>query len=98
MGRPYGLPPAARTRWLCASCDRIGTLQIVGHGAEEAQFIGEDWVSNDTLSDVSPDLRRLAPWFARGGEVIMGGCRQGRNGTLLLWFSNAFGVPVSGYT
>jgi hypothetical protein len=83
---------------LCGSGDRIGTLTIVGEGNEEAQVIGDDLLSNDTLADFTPDLRRLAPLFARGGEVIMGGCRQGRNGTLLLGLSNAFGVPVSGYT
>jgi len=86
---------------LCAKGDRIAELTIVGHGNALGQHIGTDWLSYDSLKSHRAQLVRLTPLFAKSGRaahVVMGGCRQGRNGGLLLGLSNIWNVPVTGYT
>lgn len=78
--------------------DRIRELRIVGHGNESGQYIGADWISLDTIDIYRSQLVRIAPFFALKANVIMGGCRMGRNGGLLLKLSEIFNVPVSGFT
>ena len=82
----------------CATGDKIGTLQIFGHGNDNGQYIGENWVSKFSLPGVAADLRKLRPHFGRGAEVIMAGCQQGQNGGLLLALSDLLNVRVSGFT
>jgi hypothetical protein len=88
---------------LCSRGNRIAELTIVGHGNELGQYVGTDWLSNDSLPSYRPQLRRLTTLFVRTGSarsahVTMGGCQQGRNGGLLLGLSDIWNVPVSGYT
>lgn len=88
----------AKVNRLCSNGDRIATLTIVGHGNEEGQYIGREWVTQKSLSTHRPSLAQLARLFSRPGQVVMGGCRQGRNGAFLLALSDILNVPVVGYT
>jgi hypothetical protein len=88
----------SKIRATCASGDTLANLTIMGHGNEWGQFIGTDWVSVDTLSKFRGDLATITGCFGTKGEVVMGGCRVGRNGRLLLELSNILGVPVSRFT
>lgn len=91
---------------MCEDGDRIRELRIVGHGNDHGQYVGTDWLSTSTLRQHRSALARLRPLFVHGndqvdgenGHVVMGGCRQGRNGRLLLELSRIFNVPVSGFT
>ncbi|MDD9943493.1 MAG: hypothetical protein OXU20_20805 [Myxococcales bacterium] len=93
----------AKLRKLCRHGDRIAELRIVGHGSESGQYVGADWLSLETLPSFRSELSRMHPLFVRGGigrrpSVVMGGCRQGRNPSLLLALSRIWNVPVSGFT
>jgi hypothetical protein len=93
-----------RVTQLCVDGRKLAELRVVGHGNEMGQYIGSDWLSLDTLPLHRGALMRLTPLFVRGSEegrrahLIMGGCRQGRNGGLLLAISDIVNVPVSGFT
>jgi len=82
----------------CARGNKIAELRIVGHGNEYGQYIGSDWVDSSTVRKYRSDLVRLAPFFGKAGHVIMGGCKVGQNGALLVTLSDYFNVPVTGYT
>jgi len=89
---------------LCSNGDRIAMLTIVGHGNESGQSIGSDRLTLSSLPTHLPQLARMTPLFNHAGgagkraEVIMGGCRLGRNSPLLLALSKVWNVPVSGFT
>lgn len=89
---------------LCLKGDRIAELRIVGHGNDLGQYVGSDWLTQDSLTTHRAQLARLCPLFVRVGQsakrahVVMGGCQQGRNGGFLLAISNILNVPVSGFT
>ena len=88
----------AKLQKLCADGTRIGELRILGHGNQNGQYIGSDWLEIGTLPSHQTDLAKLAPLFGPHGQVVMGGCRVGRATELLLALSNLWHVPVSGFT
>lgn len=87
---------------------KIGRLTIVGHGNEYGQFVGRDWLGDfanvvaggldSSIPLYRADLVKLRGHFGKTGEVILGGCRVGRNSSLLLRLSDIWMVPVSAFT
>lgn len=82
----------------CAKGVKIAELRIVGHGNAYGQYIGSDWLDSKTVKSHRSDLAKLAPFFGKEGHVIMGGCKVGQNGSLLLTLSDYFNVQVTGFT
>lgn len=79
--------------------DRIRELRIVGHGNSYGQYMGSDWIDNDTIRGFRPPFSRLSRLFARSGALItLGGCLVGNNGPLLVELSNMTNVPVRAFT
>jgi hypothetical protein len=83
---------------LCSRGDKIAKLTIVGHGNEYGQYVGQDWLCKEAIPAWREELVKMTGLFAMHGEVVMGGCRQGRNAGLLLALSDIWNVPVSGFT
>lgn len=82
-----------------SSSDRIRELRIVGHGNDYGQYIGADWIDNSTLRNFRSQLHRLTGLFATSESLItLGGCKVGRNGSLLVELSNITNVPVRAFT
>jgi hypothetical protein len=76
----------------------IGELNLDGHGDPFGQYIGSDWLSEESLPRHRSNLLRLAPLFGKGGLLTMRGCEQGQNGHFLLAISDLLNVPVRGFT
>lgn len=74
--------------------NELRRLNIQDHGNPDAIQIGTDEVSLKTLANFAPALRRLAPYFGRGGSVHLRACQVGQNRALLTGFARIFGVPV----
>ncbi len=84
----------------CAGKDRIGELDIIGHGNAYGMYFGSDWIDMKTIAAHRAQLGRLCPLFAPSprGIATLGGCKMGQNGTLLLELSFIWNVPVRAYT
>ncbi|GEM_PF-3125393 len=69
---------------LCSTGDRIGILEILGHGNEFEMAIGREGIGEYELNSdprVRADLVRLSPLFSRRplARVFLGGCYVGRH-------------------
>jgi Domain of unknown function (DUF4347) len=78
--------------------DCIGELRIVGHGNEYGQYMGSDWIDNKSIEKFRPQFSKLMRLFGRNGLITLGGCRVGRNGSLLVKLSDMTNVPVRAFT
>lgn len=87
----------------CAGGDRLGELRIIGHGNALGQYVGAEWLSEQSLPNHRAALVRLAPLFAHatastpGGLVTLGGCLVGHATGLMLRLSDIFNVPVRAF-
>lgn len=82
----------------CGTSNRIGHLTIVGHGNEDGQLIGKDWIDDRTVHTFAQDLMSLQPLFTSNAMVTMAGCHVGRAKPLLIALAHLFGVRVEAYS
>jgi hypothetical protein len=82
----------------CAGGDLIGELRIVGHGNENGQYFGGDWINDYTVHSYAAYWTRLRKLFDTGkGLVTLGGCKVGQAELLLVKLSKLLDVPVRGF-
>ena len=77
-----------------AKTQEIDRLNIIDHGDEDGMQIGDDYVSDLTLSSFKSALRRLTGNFSDDGFVHLQHCQVGQNRVLLLALARLWGVPV----
>lgn len=76
--------------------ERISALRIVDHAYHHGIELGDDWVTPGSFTRFARSLRRLAPYFARGGFAHFVGCHAGNAPMLLHRFAETWGVCVYG--
>lgn len=69
-------------------------LNIADHGNSTEIQIGDDWVSDQNLSQFQSDLSRLNGHFAPDAIVHIEGCQSGQNQALVCGLASIFGVTV----
>jgi hypothetical protein len=80
---------------LAKSGDTITGLTIHGHGNEEGQYVGSNWLSAATLPLYRESLAKLTPKFDKKAAVTLGGCNVGYAEALLQQLSELWeGVIV----
>src|SRR5262245_50658281 len=72
----------------------IDRLNIIDHGDEDGIQIGDDYVSDLSLSKFKPALRRLRGNFSDDGFVHLQHCQVGEDRVLLLELAKLWGVCV----
>lgn len=73
---------------------KISRLNILDHGNKDGIQIGNDWITDKTLSIFETKLGELKPYFENNGFVHLQHCEIGQNRTLLLRLAKIFGVSV----
>lgn len=82
----------------CKGVDKVRELRISGHGDEDGQFIGDDWVGEANIHAFAADLAKLKTYFDPScGLVTLEGCKVGQAELLLVKMSHHLGVPVRGF-
>ena len=73
---------------------KISRLNILDHGNSQGIQIGNDWITEKTLTLYEPELKKLKPHFEKKGLVHLQHCNVGQNRTLLLSLAKLLGVSV----
>lgn len=73
------------------SGDSIIALTIHGHGNEQGQYIGIDWLDTTTLLQYRTTLAKLTTHFDGKAVVTLGGCNVGYAVDLLKQLSQLWG-------
>lgn len=73
---------------------KISQLNILDHGNKNGIQIGNDWISNKTLSKYQGKLKELHKHFESDGIVHLQHCNIGQDRVLLLSLAKIFGVSI----
>jgi len=82
----------------CAGGDKVRELRIVGHGSENGQYFGRDWIDDISVDAYAMEWLTLKSYFDRSvGLLTLGGCKVGQAELLLVKLSHYLGVPARGF-
>ena len=72
----------------------IRRLDILDHGNEQSFQLGDDWISDESITKFAPVLGRLKPAFGASGFVHLQHCGIGMNKSLLVKLAQIWDVSV----